>query len=87
MNTSAKTTHARATESFGSNIPVFSLPSKAGASYNEEQCGFSTIDGSVLAFNAGKNAINNGAGIFIGDYFVGLADSHFTDTAVPYIRY
>ena len=87
MNTSAKTTFASASESFGSNISVFSLPSRAGTSLNEDLYGFSTIDGSMVTLNAGTKAINNGAGIFIGDYFVGLADGPFTDSAMPFIKY
>lgn len=87
MNTLANPTFASASESFGSNLSVFSLPSRAGASVNEDLYGFSTIDGSMVSFNAGTSAINNGAGIFIGDYFVGFADSQCADTAMPFIKY
>ncbi|GAB3530510.1 hypothetical protein GCM10027443_11240 [Pontibacter brevis] len=87
MKTLANSTHAYSSESLGSNVSVFSLPSKAGALPNEDQYGFSTIDGSMVTFNAGTNAINNGAGIFIGDYFVGFADSCHTDADMPCIKY
>ncbi|RDV17076.1 hypothetical protein DXT99_00735 [Pontibacter diazotrophicus] len=87
MNTLAKSTLAYASESFGSNVSVFSFPVKAGSSLNEDIIGFSTTDGHVVTFNAGTNAISNGAGIFIGDYFVGFADGPFSDTAMPFIKY
>ena len=87
MNISANSAAAYASETFGSNVSVFSFPSKAGASSSEDLYGFSTIDGSMVTYNAGTHAISNGAGIFIGDYFVGLADSNYADAAMPFIRY
>lgn len=87
MNTLAKTTLAHASESYGSNVSVFSFPVKAGSSLNEDIMGFSTTDGHVVTYNAGTNAISNGAGIFIGDYFVGFADNAFADAAMPFIKY
>lgn len=87
MNTSAKPTLAYASESFGSNVSVFSFPVKADSSINEDIMGFSTTDGHVVTYNAGTNAISSGAGIFIGDYFVGFADNALSDAAMPFIKY
>jgi phosphoheptose isomerase len=87
MNISANPTCANASENFGSNVSVFSFPFKAAASPHDDLFGFSTTDGSMVTFNAGTNAISKGAGIFIGDYFVGFADNPFADTAVPFIKY
>lgn len=84
MNTSTYTAHAA--DLHGSNVSVFALP-KAVASHEEDFFGFSTTDGRMVTFNAGQHAINKGAGIFIGEYFVGLADSYFADAAMPYIKY
>lgn len=53
----------------------------------EQELDFSTIDGGVIAYNAGTKAINNGAGIFIGDYFVGVSDCYQSIGNTPYIRY
>ncbi|GAB3528168.1 hypothetical protein GCM10027443_05730 [Pontibacter brevis] len=60
---------------------------KAGTQ-EEEHVGFATIDGNMIHHVEVASAVNNGAGIFIGDYFVGFADydqsiSHTT----PFIRY
>lgn len=60
---------------------------KRSAPKEEEKAAFSTIDGSVITFNAGKNAVSNGAGIFIGDYFVGVADHFLSICNTPFVRY
>lgn len=87
MNISANLTLANASESFGGNLSVFSFPAKAGTSLNEDLYGFSTTDGNMISFNAGTNAISSGAGVFIGDYFVGFADHALSDNAMPFIKY
>ncbi|MBF9254884.1 hypothetical protein I2I11_16395 [Pontibacter sp. 172403-2] len=61
--------------------------SKKATPTEEEKAAFSTIDGSVITFNAGKNAVSNGAGIFIGDYFVGVADHFLSISNTPFVRY
>ncbi|NDK55988.1 hypothetical protein [Pontibacter fetidus] len=35
---------------------------------------FATIDGGVIDYYACEEAVNTGAGIFIGGYFVGVSD-------------
>jgi len=60
---------------------------KISAPKEEEKAAFSTIDGSVITFNAGKNAVSNGAGIFIGDYFVGVTDQFLSICNTPFVRY
>ncbi|WP_347158606.1 hypothetical protein [Pontibacter chitinilyticus] len=53
----------------------------------EELTAFSTIDGSVITYNAGTHAVSNGAGIFIGDYFVGVTEQFLSICNTPFIRY
>ena len=54
----------------------------------EEPVGFATIDGHMVHHVEVTSAVNKGAGIFIGDYFVGLADSyHSASVTAPFIRY
>jgi hypothetical protein len=74
-------------DSLGSPVSAFSLLPKAAASHSEDFFGFSTTDGRMVTFNAGQHAISKGAGIFIGEYFVGLVDSYFADAAMPCIKY
>jgi len=60
---------------------------KAGTQ-EEELVGYATIDGHMVHHVEVTSAVNNGAGIFIGDYFVGLADSyHSISLTAPFIRY
>lgn len=54
---------------------------------DDEVLDYSTIDGGVIASNTGRNAVDSGAGIFIGDYFVGVIDSFISSCNVPYVRY
>ncbi|PTX14252.1 hypothetical protein C8N40_11299 [Pontibacter mucosus] len=53
----------------------------------DEQVGFATIDGNMVTYHAGSSAVSSGAGIFIGDYFVGLADNYESVSITPFIRY
>lgn len=87
MNPLANASIANAVEKTNSSVSVFSFPTKAAVSQQEDFFGFSTTDGSMITLHAGKHAISQGAGIFIGDYFVGLADSLCTDAALPFIKY
>ncbi len=64
-----------------------SVFSRKQALKEEEKAAFSTIDGSVITFNAGTNAVSSGAGIFIGDYFVGGADNFLAISNMPFVRY
>ncbi|WP_139237096.1 hypothetical protein [Pontibacter akesuensis] len=56
------------------------------ATVEEEPAGFATIDGSMVSHHSGSYAISSGSGIFIGDYFVGFADSCQSITLPPYSR-
>ncbi|MBB6611977.1 hypothetical protein H7F15_13080 [Pontibacter sp. Tf4] len=40
----------------------------------DEALEFATIDGGVVDFYACEQAVSNGAGIFIGGYFVGVTE-------------
>ncbi|WP_266205110.1 hypothetical protein [Pontibacter kalidii] len=66
------------------------LPSSTGpkaALLHEEPAGFATIDGNMITFHAGSSAVSSGSGIFIGDYFVGLADNFDSVSVTPFVRY
>ncbi|MFD2245237.1 hypothetical protein [Pontibacter ruber] len=65
-------------------VPAFSC--KRVGLQEEETLEFSTIDGDVITYNDGTLAVSSGSGIFIGDYFVGLTDSH-TSIQAPFVRY
>jgi hypothetical protein len=65
-------------------VPV--LSSKMTAFFDEEDIEFSTIDGDVVTFDAGSDAVSSGSGIFIGDYFVGITEN-YTSQQVPFVRY
>ncbi|MBC5994364.1 hypothetical protein [Pontibacter cellulosilyticus] len=64
-----------------------SSPAKKTNLQEEEVFDFSTIDGGVITYNAGTKAISNGAGIFIGDYFVGMSDNYHSISNMPFVRY
>ncbi|MCC9137971.1 hypothetical protein ACFSKU_04010 [Pontibacter silvestris] len=53
----------------------------------EEFLNFSTIDGNIVPQLAGASAVSNGAGVFIGDYFVGMADNFLTYSNLAIIQY
>jgi len=53
----------------------------------EEAVEYSTIDGEVITSKAGTNALKIGAGIMIGDYFVGISESISGFGNTPYLRY
>ncbi|WP_460879105.1 hypothetical protein [Pontibacter rugosus] len=42
----------------------------------DEPTGYATIDGNMISHHVGSDAVSNGAGIFIGDYFVGITDNY-----------
>jgi hypothetical protein len=62
-------------------------PAKKTNVQEEEVFDFSTIDGGVITYNAGAKAISSGAGIFIGDYFVGVCESYQSISNLPFVRY
>ncbi len=65
-----------------------SFPSKPDNAFDDSHFNFTTIDGNMMPYNAGTNAVSSGAGIFIGDYFVGLTDdSMFSGNSMPCIKY
>ena len=51
----------------------------------DEPVGFATIDGNMVTYHAGSSAVSSGAGIFIGDYFVGLADNYDSVNMTPFV--
>ncbi|GAB3199587.1 hypothetical protein ABID22_002383 [Pontibacter aydingkolensis] len=75
-----------ANNSYGKSCLPLSSPAKK-TNMQEEVFDFSTIDGGVITYNAGTKAISNGAGIFIGDYFVGISDSYHSISNLPFVRY
>lgn len=54
---------------------------------DDEPTGYATIDGNMVTHLAGSDAVSNGAGIFIGDYFVGIADTYQSVSITPFVRY
>ena len=88
MNISATSFRPVALDSFGGNLAMASFISKPDAAFDEGQFNFTTIDGNMMPYNAGTNAVSSGAGIFIGDYFVGISDdSMFSGNSMPCIKY
>lgn len=69
------------------NACLASLFGKHDSFLEEEVLDYSTIDGGVIASNTGRSAVDSGAGIFIGDYFVGVIDSFISSCNIPYVRY
>ena len=61
---------------------------KPGAGAEEDMLRLTTTDGSVMSHHAGTKAVRSGAGIFLGGYFVGVAEeSLLTELQMPFIRY
>ncbi|WP_242918511.1 hypothetical protein [Pontibacter liquoris] len=86
MNVALLKKHQKVTES---TYKGTSAPQSARKFYyqEEEMTDFSTIDGGVITYNAGTKAVSSGAGIFIGDYFVGVAEHFHMINTPAYIRY
>lgn len=75
-------------KNLGKIFTMVSSSTKADISHEENLIGFSTTDGSMVAYKSGANAVSAGAGIFVGGYFVGGADSNaFSDESMPFIKY
>jgi hypothetical protein len=62
-------------------------PTSKNAFQEEEVVEFSTIDGEVITSVAGTNALKRGAGILIGDYFVGISECLSNLGSRPFLRY
>ena len=67
-------TYSILTESDCLSHPVLSASFNA-ALYQDDLVEFATIDGGVVDYYACEEAVNTGAGIFIGGYFVGVTDN------------
>lgn len=87
MNTSATTFRPNNLESIGRNLSLAAISSKQTADLEEDVLRFSTTDGSMMTYHAGTNAVRNGAGIFIGGYFVGVAEESMFAGNMPFIHY
>lgn len=72
----------------GGTCPLVSISSSSRqTSVEEDTVEFSTIDGEMITSVAGTNALKRGAGILIGDYFVGISESFQNFNNVPFLRY
>lgn len=58
----------------------------SSAKYSEDLMEFATIDGGVIDYTACEEAVSNGDGIFIGGYFVGVAENSHCYVQQPFIR-
>ncbi len=88
MNTITLNSKAQKTTASSVRKKRLSLPTSQKVLIQEEETfDFSTTDGGMITYNAGTKAIDNGAGIFIGDYFVGVSDSYHTISNMPFVRY
>lgn len=75
-------------KNMGKIFTMVSSPKKAEVNLEEDLIGFSTTDGSMVAYKSGANAVSAGAGIFVGGYFVGGAENNaFSDESMPFIKY
>lgn len=88
MNVSATSSRPKFLKNIGRIFTMVSTSPKADVGFDEDLLSFSTTDGSMVAYKSGENAVSAGAGIFIGGYFVGVADEDaHTDTNKPLIKY
>ena len=53
----------------------------------EEMLEYATIDGGVIEYVAGAQAVSKGNGIFIGGYFVGIPEISHSGVQQTLIRY
>ncbi|RDV15027.1 hypothetical protein DXT99_12160 [Pontibacter diazotrophicus] len=75
-------------KNLGRIFTMVSSSPKADTGFEDDMLSFSTIDGSMVAYKSGANAVNAGAGIFVGGYFVGGADDNaLSDESMPFIKY
>ncbi len=71
---------------YSNSNPFFSAQNVA-KSHKEDSISYSTIDGEEVNFTEGALAINSGAGIFIGGYFVGKSECYEQMQNIPFVRY
>ncbi|AKD04161.1 hypothetical protein PKOR_15045 [Pontibacter korlensis] len=60
---------------------------KTVSQYDDQPAGYATIDGNMVTYHAGSSAVSSGSGIFIGDYFVGIAENYESISITPFVRY
>jgi hypothetical protein len=53
----------------------------------ENEDSFDTTDGGMITMDQVNNAVDRGAGIFIGNYFVGIPDSYKCYINSPFGRF
>lgn len=53
----------------------------------EEEGSFATIDGGMITQDEVNHAVNRGAGIFIGNYFVGISETYQCYINSPFGRF
>ncbi|MDX5419827.1 MAG: hypothetical protein LPK09_11475 [Hymenobacteraceae bacterium] len=88
MNLTVTTPAKMMAEKRISSVCLTSLSSKKSTGFLEaDEFEFSTIDGGVVTYDAGASAISRGAGIFIGDYFVGITENYELVSNQPFVRY
>jgi hypothetical protein len=87
MNTITLNSQVQKTTAGSYGTERMSLPTSPKTLLQEEAFDFSTIDGGMITYNAGTKAIDTGAGIFIGDYFVGVSDSYHAISNMPFVLY
>jgi len=78
MTTSAASLLRDVSESFAGNLSISSGAWEPDAAFDEGQFHFPTIDGGMMPCRAGASAVRDGAGIFIGGYFVGPTEGGFS---------
>lgn len=71
----------------GSCAVLTTLSSSKNNLQEDEAVEYSTIDGEVITSVAGTSALEKGAGILIGDYFVGILESFSGLSSRPFLRY
>ena len=54
--------------------------------YSDDLLEFATIDGGVVDYTACEEAVSNGEGIFIGGYFVGVAENSHCYVQQTFLR-
>ncbi len=66
-------------------LSAFASPQKLLAEHDSHS--IQTTDGNVVSRSYVKQAIRTGAGIFIGDFFVGTTEYYFLVTESPKLKY
>lgn len=88
MNTTVHQSTQKLVESCYKSDCLSAIAALKAGTHEEEHVGYATIDGNMIHHVEVASAVNKGAGIFIGDYFVGFADNyHSISLHTPFIRY